>query len=108
MDGPSRQERLEGEDEDEAWQRVCCPVGSAALPDALALGGGGEAGDGEVGVEVLPQLGDEPIRAHGPGVHPVHTCRSLSLGDHGGAAAQGVDGARHEAEITILLLVVVG
>jgi hypothetical protein len=88
--------------EDEARERVCCPVGSAALPDALA---GGEAGDGEVGVEVLSQLGDHPIRAHGPGVHPVHTggdpplVGGRSLGDDGGS--EGVHGARHEAEAVV-------
>jgi hypothetical protein len=80
--------------EDEARERVCCPVGSAALPDALA---GGEAGDGEVGVEVLSQLG--------PGVHPVHTggdpplVGGRSLGDDGGS--EGVHGARHEAEAVV-------
>ncbi|KAJ1292553.1 hypothetical protein BS78_02G400600 [Paspalum vaginatum] len=82
------------EREDESREGVCGLVGAAALPaDALLVG---EAGDGEVGVEVLAQLGDYPIGAHGPGVHPVVSA-AHPFGDDGGGA-QGVDGARREAE----------
>ncbi|KAE8792122.1 hypothetical protein D1007_33275 [Hordeum vulgare] len=87
---------LEGEDE--AGEGVASAVGAAALPDALGGGGGGEARDGEVGVEVLAQLGDHPIAAHRPGVHPVGLGGLVvhALGDDGGA--EGVDGARLEDE----------
>ena len=113
--------------EDEAWQRLVCAVAAAALPQAFGpcscrggrerrrgsvllltrsacnvsfLGGGGgagEEGDGEVGVEVLPELRDHPIGSHGPGVHPVELARVVrALGDDGGP--EGVDGARGEDE----------
>lgn len=91
------------EGEDEAREGVCRAVGASALPDAPALIGGGgggelEAGDGEVGVEVLAELGDHPVvGAHGPGVHPVAGAAAAALGDDGGGP-QGVDGARREAE----------
>lgn len=113
--------------EDEARQRLVRAVGAAALPQALgacgrgggrggggrrgvllgrsgcngggvlAGGGAGEECDGEVGVEVLPELGDHPIGPDGPGVHPVELARVVrALGDDGGA--EGVDGARGEGE----------
>jgi len=93
------------EGEEEARQRVGGAVGAAALPHALGGGGdgdGGEACDGEVGVEVLAELGDHPIGAHGPGVHPVAP-PLVALGDDGGGGGGGggderVDGARDEAE----------
>jgi hypothetical protein len=79
--------------QEEARQGVGLAVGATALPDAL--GCGGEAGDGEVGVEVLSELGDHPIGVNGPGVHPVHG-PFLRLGDHRGA--EGVDGPGDEPE----------
>ncbi|CAN6186248.1 unnamed protein product [Urochloa humidicola] len=92
--------------EDEARERVGFAVGAVALPEAL---GGGEAGDGEVGVEVLAELGDHPIGAHRPGVHPVRTTCCWCwrpLGDDGGA--EGVDGARGEDELAAAMVVGVG
>ncbi|CAN6176744.1 unnamed protein product [Urochloa humidicola] len=95
--------------EDEARERVGFAVGAVALPEALGGGGGGEAGDGEVGVEVLAELGDHPIGAHRPGVHPVRTTCCWCwrpLGDDGGA--EGVDGARGEDELAAAMVVGVG
>lgn len=64
--------------------------------NAAAVGLGGEAGDGEGGVEVLADLGDYPI-GDGPGVDPGDGAgRVEALGEDGGA--EGGDAVRDEAE----------
>lgn len=74
-------------------------VGTAALPDAALAGVCEEAGDGEVGVEVLPELRDHPIRTHRPRVHPVAApVLAGALGDDGAGAWQGVHGVGDEGE----------
>ncbi|KAG9455170.1 hypothetical protein H6P81_008074 [Aristolochia fimbriata] len=87
--------------EDEARHRGARAIGDrAALPESLAKAarrGRGcpvESSDGEGRVEVLPDLGDYPIR-DGPGVDPGEGSES-ALGEDGGT--EGLDGEGHEIE----------
>ncbi|KAG6476928.1 hypothetical protein ZIOFF_066176 [Zingiber officinale] len=58
----------------------------------------GDSGDGDGGVEVLPDLGDYPIRGDGPGVDPGGGGAGAgALGDDGGA--EGGDSFGEESEL---------
>ncbi|RAL52314.1 hypothetical protein DM860_016163 [Cuscuta australis] len=78
------------------------PIGEAALPNRGAVGGwrgpgsGSEPGHGEGGVEVLPDLGNYPIR-DGPGVDPGDVPVGIAALDEDGGADR-INGERDESE----------